>query len=170
MIQYFTSKCSVAWCSLRIETKIKTCKITLRSGSIRIDNHVAFLYNYLTQFYCILPFPYKFEGLVFWWQIELKVGGRGPNVSNDRSQVSSSWYERYENAHACWTQSPKRILPLSYFLLQPGAVTITIISNNTFAQQDGLQFNTLIQHVESCDQSLSKTSKLMLTVLFVFIQ
>ena len=43
-----------------------------------------------------------------------------PDSYNETSQVSSSCLgASYEHASACSTQSPKRILPLSYFILQP---------------------------------------------------
>ena len=48
-------------------------------------------------------------------------GGRvGPDSYSETSQVSSPCLgASYEHARACSTQSPKRILPLSYFILQP---------------------------------------------------
>ena len=43
-----------------------------------------------------------------------------PDSYSETSQVNSSCLDAsYEHACACSTQSPKRILPLSYFILQP---------------------------------------------------
>ena len=43
-----------------------------------------------------------------------------PDSYSETSQVSSSCLDAsYEHARVCSTQSPKRILPLSYFILQP---------------------------------------------------
>ena len=43
-----------------------------------------------------------------------------PDSYSETSQVNSSCLDAsYEHARACSTQSPKRILPLSYFILQP---------------------------------------------------
>ena len=48
------------------------------------------------------------------------MGGWGPDSYSETSQLSSSCLDAsYEHARACSTQSPKRILPLSYFILQP---------------------------------------------------
>ena len=42
-----------------------------------------------------------------------------PDSYSETSQVNSSCLDAsYEHARACSTQSPKRILPLSYFILQ----------------------------------------------------
>ena len=43
-----------------------------------------------------------------------------PDLYSETSQVNSSCLDAsYEHARACSTQSTKRILPLSYFILQP---------------------------------------------------
>ena len=48
------------------------------------------------------------------------MGGWGLDYIYDEAQVSSSCLDvSYEHARACSDQSPMRILPLSYFILQP---------------------------------------------------
>ena len=65
-------------------------------------------------------FLYKCASLGFQMQATDKGGRVGPDSYSETNQVSSSCVgASYEHARACSTHSPNRILPLSYFILQP---------------------------------------------------
>ena len=74
---------------------------------------------FLTQFLTHFLFYTNLRVWVFKCKLQIRVGG-GPDSYSKTSQVNSSCLDAsYEHARACSTQSPKRILPLSYFILQP---------------------------------------------------
>ena len=88
---------------------------TLRVGFIGIVQSTRIFFNTIFNTF---PFLYKFESLGF--QMQATDKGGGPDSYSETSQVNSSCLDAsYEHARACSTQSPKRILPLSYFILQP---------------------------------------------------
>ena len=76
--------------------------------------------HFLNSIFNTLPLLYKFESLSFQMQDTGKGGGWGLDSYSEISYVSSSCLDAsYKHALACSTQSPKRILPLSYFIFQP---------------------------------------------------
>ena len=103
--------------SLRIGTKETHEIFTLRVGFIGIvQSSRIFSSQFLTHFL----FQTNLRVWVFKCKLQIRVGGRGPDSYSETSQVSSYCLDAsYEHARACSTQSPKRILPLSYFILQP---------------------------------------------------
>ena len=75
---------------------------------------------FLTQFLTHFLFYTNLRVWVFKCKLQIRVGGWGPDSYSETSQVNSSCLDAScEDARACSTQSPKRILPLSYFILQP---------------------------------------------------
>ena len=106
--------------SLRIGTKETNEIFTLRVGFIGIVQSSRIFSFFFNTSFNTFPFLYKFESLSFKCKLQIRVGGWGPDSYSEASQVSSSCLDAsYEHARAFSTQSPKRILPLSYFILQP---------------------------------------------------
>ena len=92
-----------------------SCRLYWNSTCIQ-SSRIFFKHNFLTHFLVYT----NLRVWVFKCKLQIRVGGWGPDSYSETSQVSSSCLDAsYEHARACSTQSPKRILPLSYFILQP---------------------------------------------------